>query len=168
MKFYSLFVLLLCAQIASAEPYFAIKEGFNCSACHVNPTGGGMRNSFGDQFAQDALPVTPLKVGSESWNGKLVGPINLGANARYAARQFDVDNVDTATSFDVDRVSIYVGATLNESVSFMLDQQVAPGGSLTRESWVKLSRGTWYLKAGKNFRPACQSAAEDGPNPARG
>ncbi len=147
-------LLFLCANLTLAEPYFAVREGFTCSTCHVNPTGGGMRNSFGNAYGQNQLTVTTLNGSSDSpWTGEIAGPISIGANARYSARQFDIDNTDTATSFNTDRVSLYVGATLNDRVSVMIDQQVAPGGSLNRESWLKLNYGNWYLKAGKLFQP---------------
>jgi hypothetical protein len=143
-----------CLNTALAEPYLAIREGMQCSSCHVDPTGGGMRNEFGNIYGQNNLPAEVLNItGDTTWTGQLAGPISIGGNGRYSARQFDVDNVDNATNFSVDRASIYIGARLNENISFMVDQQLAPGGSISRATWVKINNGDWYLKAGKLFQP---------------
>ncbi len=50
--FYTLFIII--AYTASATPEFSLWTGSNCSTCHVNFQGGGMRKEFGWTFGRDA------------------------------------------------------------------------------------------------------------------
>ena len=51
MKVFSIAIALvgvLCtSSLVSALPRFAARNGNECIQCHVNPTGGGMRNAYG-------------------------------------------------------------------------------------------------------------------------
>lgn len=152
IKFLVFVILIINCHLVFAEPYLAIREGMHCSSCHVNPTGGGMRNAFGNSYGQNQLAAKHLS-SNANWTGQVAGPISLGGNARYSGRYFDVENTDTNTNFSVDRMSVYIGANLSEKISLMIDQQIAPGGSLNRESWVKVQHDAWYIKAGKIFQP---------------
>ena len=49
-------VIIFLPKSAEAEPYLAVRYGYKCSKCHVNPTGGGMRNAFGNIMTQTVLP----------------------------------------------------------------------------------------------------------------
>lgn len=164
-------LILLCFYLVPiacfSEPYFAVKEGLACSSCHSNPTGGGLRNTFGNIYAQNSLPQWQLPTASSStgassdkrtpakkvWTGEVSEYFSVGGNARYSSRQFDIDNRDDSTNLGIDRTSLYLNVQINEFVSLYVDQQVAPGGSLNRESWVKINYNNMYLKAGKMFLP---------------
>ena len=145
-------VMWLLSGWAAAEPYLAVRQGLPCSACHVNPTGGGLRTPFGNAYAQQQLPADPLPADAPTWTGSLQDRVALGANARAAARQTEFEDRDDHLDFGVDRVSLYLGADLGRAMLYV-DQQVAPGGSLNREAWARLDFGDWYAKAGRMFLP---------------
>jgi len=146
-----LWLVSVTAPYALAEPYLAVETGYQCSQCHVNPTGGGLRNAFGDLFSQTELPANLSEM--DMWTGTVLDRFAIGSDARGSGRQFDFDDRDDHQDFQVDRVVLYLNATLNEYVSLYLDEQVAPGGSLNRQAWAMLKRGNWYLKGGKLVLP---------------
>jgi hypothetical protein len=147
----SLCIAALAAPEAVAEPYLAAETGYQRSQCHVNPTGGGLRNAFGDLFSQTQLPANLSEM--DVWNGTVLDRFSIGSDARGSGRQFDFDDRDDHQDFEVDSVVLYLNAILNEHVSFYVDEQVAPGGSLNRQAWAMLKSGNWYLKGGKLVLP---------------
>ena len=48
---------VLSAFPALSLPRFASRTGLRCQSCHVDPSGGGMRQTFGVQYGRDQLPV---------------------------------------------------------------------------------------------------------------
>lgn len=59
-------VTTVCAT-SDALPRFAARNGTPCIQCHINPTGGGIRNSYGrNVFEQTWLPWS-ARPGDEPW-----------------------------------------------------------------------------------------------------
>ncbi len=52
-----IFLLIIFAINGYALPRFALRQGARCSDCHIDPTGGGMRNSGGFHFGWRVLPL---------------------------------------------------------------------------------------------------------------
>src|SRR2546425_646418 len=98
MKTGTLFALplaaaLLAPVVSLAEPYLAVRTGYKCMVCHVNPTGGGKRTEFGSIYSQTAMAAERLDLrtgqavpagGSEpaSWTGRLNDQFAGGADLR--------------------------------------------------------------------------------------
>ncbi len=150
--FWGITVFLLVKPLL-AEPYLAIKTGNPCSSCHVNPAGGGQRTEFGGIYGQNILSQSPLQGESLGALLKLNDRVSIGGNARFSARHLELTDDSNLLEFLTDRVTLYGSLKVNKHVTLYLDQQVAPGGSLNREAWVKISQGQWYVKAGRFFQP---------------
>jgi hypothetical protein len=71
---------------ALAEPYFAVREGLRCSACHVNMNGGGKRTDLVSTHARDLLHypnfLGELANPREFFAGDINQYLGLGANLR--------------------------------------------------------------------------------------
>ena len=77
--------LIFLINLGFSLPRFAVNNGSSCIACHVNPTGSGLRNSYGnDIVALDELPLERwLDKGNEDWNGYISDHLQVGGDFRY-------------------------------------------------------------------------------------
>lgn len=77
-----LIAALLRTAPAEAEPYLAVMTGYKCNVCHVNPTGGGLRNEFGVTYAKVLLPAETVDNALDSWTGKITDRLQVGGDLR--------------------------------------------------------------------------------------
>ena len=142
---------------ARAEPHFAVDQGLKCSSCHVNATGGGMRNAFGSTWGQTALPARQVDLGDgESWTGIINRYIGLGADLRASGSYTDIPHQESQSEFDVDELRLYLDLSpIPDRLSLYIDQRVAPGASTNLEAHgtVWFDERRWYLKAGQMYLP---------------
>ena len=150
----ALFILttLVFSATLYAEPYLAVKTGQKCASCHVSPTGGGLRNDFGQAYgrtlAQSASPTSNI-------DGKLSSNFQFGADYRGGLRLNDGDDQPAQSQFQTDRFSLYlVAQLLPQRLTLYLDQQFSPS-SENRTGWVmwRFASQNHYLRAGKFFLP---------------
>ncbi len=148
---------LLASGIACAEPYFAVQQGAKCTACHVNPTGGGLRNSFGAAWGQTVLPSRTLDLGkNELWTGAVSRFLNIGTNLRATANYTDTPQEKSLSEFDLEEARLYVElAAIPDRFSIYFDQRIAPGGSNNLEAYGRYwsANHAWYVKAGQMYLP---------------
>jgi hypothetical protein len=153
--------LLVCllsfgAVTVHAEPYLAVQLGLKCGQCHVNPTGGGLRTTFGDVFAQTVMPAEHLDTGADNWTGDLGKFIRVGGDLRFDAQLTQVQHSPSVDQFSLEQARVYLEANvIPERLLAYIDEQVAPGGALNREAYVLYwsAAHDWYLKAGQMYLP---------------
>jgi hypothetical protein len=149
-------VLLLPAGRAAAEPYLAVQSGFKCVQCHANPTGGGLRNVFGNTYAQTELAARRLTSDKETWTGLLNRHIALGGNLRADATWNRVPNQSDSNQFEIAEARLLLDAAIiPERLSVYVDERLAPGNADNLEANLRLwvQPGRFYLKAGRFYLP---------------
>jgi hypothetical protein len=158
-KIYALVALLVVSglHIAHAEPYFAVREGLKCASCHFNPTGGGMRNAFGNAWAQSALPARRIEgTGTDAWTGVMNSFVALGGNLRANATYTDVPNTDTTSEFELEEMRAYLAITaIPDRLAVYIDQRIAPGSSTNMEAFARYTTKDqrWNVQAGQFYLP---------------
>jgi hypothetical protein len=149
-------VAMLGTGAAMAEPYLAVMTGLKCSGCHVNPTGGGMRNTFGTVYGQTQLPARTLDMSSTPWTGDLGRYIGIGANLRGGATFIDFPGSPSLSSFDVTSLRAYVDLrVIPERLSLYIDERLAPGNANNAETYLRVwsPDHRFYVKAGQMYLP---------------
>lgn len=86
--------LLLLLNFLFSLPRFSIETGTSCMNCHINPSGGGMRNDYGSNiYSLDELPLKRLiKNADDMWDGYISDNLQIGADFRI---QHFNDGVDS-------------------------------------------------------------------------
>jgi hypothetical protein len=151
------FVLLCLASAAiRAEPYLAVQQGLKCVQCHVNPTGGGLRNLFGNAFAQTQLAASHIDTGDQQWLGEISKYLAVGADLRGNASQTEVPHQASVSQFEVEEARVYLSMSpIPERLAIYIDERVAPGAANNMEAYARYwtANHQWYLKAGQMYLP---------------
>jgi hypothetical protein len=157
-------VLLLSSQV-NAEPYLAAQMGMKCGQCHVNPTGGGMRNVYGNTFAQTVLAQKRIGAEEDLWTGQVMKFLSVGGNARANYNWEEVPNQDATNDFDVEEARAYFDfGVIPNRLSVYFDQRFAPGNSTNLEANVRywFKENSTYVKAGRMYLPFGYRVEDDG------
>jgi hypothetical protein len=139
-----------------AEPYLAVQNGLGCASCHVNPTGGGMRNSFGTIWGQTTLPARTLPAAGIPWTGEFGPYVALGADLRAAAAWQDQPGARGSTAFELNSLRAYLDLrVIPGRLDLYVDQRLAPGTSTNAEAWLRLNSvdRRFHIKAGQMYLP---------------
>lgn len=158
-------VVLSVPMSSYAEPYLAVRSGLKCMACHVNPTGGGKRTELGNAYAQNTLAAKKLLKDGEGWLGRVNDYLAVGGNSRVNANFESVPNQRNTAEFELEESLLYIEANIIPGrVTLYLDERIAPGSALNRESYALLwtESKNAYLKAGRFFLASGYRIEDDG------
>jgi hypothetical protein len=152
----ALAVAALGPGVALAEPYLAIQQGYQCIMCHVNPTGGGARNAFGDLFAENVMAMTTLPAGVPAWTGQVVPDfVRIGGDLRTEWSRTTMPQAPIQQQVGLEQVRLYADVSvIPNELGVYVDQLIAPGAAQTMEAYVRYGNTSdWYLKAGHFYLP---------------
>ncbi len=83
MNMIFIFLLIFISTLFSL-PNYSIQESSGCINCHVNPTGGGMRNDYGSNiYTLDDLSIRKwIKNDEKKFDGFIKDNIQIGGEFR--------------------------------------------------------------------------------------
>jgi hypothetical protein len=145
--------------IATAEPYLAVESGLKCGNCHVNPSGGGKRNSFGTLYARNMISARALELaeGRAPWTGDVSSRwFAVGGDFRGGYESVDIPGSESESEWAVSRSTVYAEIRLlPQLLSLYVDEKIAPDDAENREAYVLLTpmQGKFTFKAGQMFLP---------------
>ncbi len=153
MKVTSLLIFGIMFQLGFAIPRFALENGTGCIACHVSPTGAGMRNDYGNNVV--ALDELPLKrwqnSGSENWDGYVSDLLMIGGDFRLQGiRYSDTDSSTTFAAFPM-QADLHTNLKLNTKASLYSRLGIISRSNVTMDYWLhldKLTHNSW-LRVGR-------------------
>ncbi|MFO7448230.1 MAG: hypothetical protein R6W90_17865 [Ignavibacteriaceae bacterium] len=168
MKSFKCVILLLSLVFISesfALPRFSLRTQSNCIDCHVNPTGGGMRNSRGWNVGKNTLPIRTTDKDFEMSN-KLNENISLGLDFRGNFLMM-MDSGSTKSDFQRMAGTIYTDLQLSDEIDIYARYdfvwqiweaygvaKILPnggyikGGSFTPNFGIRLDDHTAYTRGG--------------------
>jgi hypothetical protein len=147
---------LLRTTPAEAEPYLAVMTGYKCNVCHVNPTGGGLRNEFGVTYAKVLLPAETVDNTLDAWTGKVTDRLQVGGDLRTDWSRVTTPNSPSQQSFQLEQFRVYANLTIiPDRLGLYVDEQIAPNGSTNEEAYVRYGNTMdgFYIKGGQFYLP---------------
>lgn len=149
-------LMALGARTAMAEPYLAVMAGLKCSACHVNPTGGGKRTTFGSVYGQTQLPANLVGKLGAPLTGDIGKYIGIGADLRADYTSLHFPGTPTIEDTGITSLRAYLDLRIiPERLSFYVDERLAPGDAKNREMYLRLFSGDhrFFIKMGRMYLP---------------
>src|SRR3989304_649787 len=128
-----LFSLLFFGETLSL-PRFALRENRSCVDCHVNPTGGIIRNRSGWSYSKNMMAMISPRSDFEKMNASLYADVDLSEDISFIARYDFIQNIweGYGIAHLVPEVFYIKGGTFSPNFGIRLDDHTAytRGGDL--------------------------------------
>jgi hypothetical protein len=152
-------VVALLIALSSATtlslPRFAARTGAKCQSCHVNPSGGEMRQAFGVRYGREELPVPTWSQDfeMEDFTNLIGNVLGIGADMRT---MFYTQH--SANAFFQMQGDLYINLRLAKKVSLFLNKGLYSGFEVFGLLDILPAKG--YVKIGK-FLPDYGTKLDD-------
>ena len=143
-------VTTLLAHGAFSLPRFHSRTGAKCQSCHVNPSGGGMRQVFGVTYGRDELPVPTWSedLALDDFSTELSGFVSVGADFRTLFFVQDAPApAKSLNSFWQMQGDVYMQFKIAKKVSLYLDKGLYKGFEIF--GLVNILPANGFVKIGK-------------------
>jgi hypothetical protein len=153
--FISTLFLVVSTGTMYSLPRFAIRTGAGCQSCHVNPSGGEMRQAFGVRYGREELPVPTWSkdLEMEDFTNLIGNVLGIGADMRT---MFYTQH--SANAFFQMQGDLYINLRLAKNVSIFLNKGLYSGFEVFGLLGILPAKG--YLKIGK-FLPDYGTKLDD-------
>ena len=147
--------ITILLNISFSLPKFSVYNSSSCLAFHVNPTGSGLRNSYGNDIVSlEELPIEKwINKGDDSWTGYINEHIQLGGDFRLQGVQFNDTDTTRKTIFFPMQADIYTFLKINQTAGIFTKIGARGRSSFSTEFWILLnsSPNKAWIKIGKSL-----------------
>lgn len=145
-----LVIIVVASHWGSALPKFATRQGAKCQSCHINPTGKGMRSTFGSTYGREELTLPTFKEATdiEDYSPSLNDFFTIGMD--YRNLFYYREQTSTSSLFQM-QGDLYLDLRLNKKFRIYFDKGLYSGFEVFGLAKVLPLDG--YIKIG-NFIPA--------------
>src|SRR3990172_1866066 len=148
-------IMLAVSSTSNALPRFSSRMNLPCQSCHVNPSGGGMRNQYGLDFGREQLAVKrwQQEYGLEEFSTKITDFLSYGSDFRFLAFYQTKSNPDaSSSSFFPMQMDLYLNFAISKKIGLYLNPAFGPYNRLEAFVLAKVLPASGYIKAGR-FAP---------------
>jgi len=138
----------LLTEPAVALPRFSSRTGAKCQSCHVNPSGGSMRQAFGVQYGRETLPVPSWSQDFqlEDFTTVLTNFLGVGADFR-TLYYYQKEASGSRNSFVQMQGDFYLNFRIAKKVNMFLKKSLGP--SFEVFGLLNILPASGHIKVGK-------------------
>ncbi|MCX7878850.1 MAG: hypothetical protein N2510_09485, partial [Ignavibacteria bacterium] len=117
------FLIICSSSLIYSYPKFAALTGEKCQSCHVNPTGGGMRNSWGVKYGKSELYMKIFEKANKTTdiNTQVTKGISVGGDMRMVFINNQTgDGSPPFNSFFQMQGDLYINALVNKYINLVI------------------------------------------------
>jgi hypothetical protein len=142
---------LLSGSPALSLPRFARRTGLKCQACHVDPSGGEMRQTFGVQYGRDRLPVPEWSKNSDvtDFSNVITNILGIGADFRTIYYNRKVSDSTRSDGLFQMQGDLYVNLHVAQKVFLYLNLNKGVSSGFDAFALLNVLPASGHLKIGR-------------------
>ena len=169
----NLILFIIPLSLIFSLPSYAIEQNSNCINCHVNPTGGLMRNDYGSNiYSLDELSIRKWINEDKEFDGFISDNIQIGGEFRIQSYRGQESNSVFPMQIDLysnvefeDNISLFMKYGANQELYLLLDDYNNVDwikiGKTIPDYGLKLDDHTSFIRGGNSLNTFIYSGSID-------